>query len=74
MRRQAWWESWIWLGAASRLFGCGQVPASNLCATSLTVTAQFTMAINRDLDLVFVIDDGPAMAGWQTTLATQLPA
>ncbi len=32
------------------------------------------MAINRDLDLVFVIDDGPAMAGWQATLAMQLPS
>ena len=31
------------------------------------------MGVNRDLDLVFVIDDGPAMAGWQATLATQLP-
>ena len=30
------------------------------------------MAASRDLDLVFVLDDGPAMAGWQATLATQL--
>ena len=28
---------------------------------------------NYDLDLVFVIDDSAAMAGWQTQLASQLP-
>jgi hypothetical protein len=54
---------WSWLALAAGLLGCGQVPVSTVCATSLTLNAHFTMAAERDLDLVFVIDDGPAMAG-----------
>lgn len=32
------------------------------------------MGADRDVDLVFVIDDGPTMAGWQAQLASQLSA
>jgi hypothetical protein len=73
-RRQARVGIWSWLALAAGLLACQPVPASTVCATSLTLNALFTMAVERDLDLVFVIDDGPAMAGWQTTLATQLPS
>jgi len=47
-------------------------PASSICATSVTFTARYTMAVNNQLDLIFVIDDSAAMAGWQAQLATQL--
>jgi hypothetical protein len=73
-RRQARVGIWSWLALAAGLPACERPPASTVCATSLTLTARFTMAVERDLDLVFVIDDGPAMAGWQTILATQLPS
>ena len=61
------------LGFVAGLPACTSPVPSTICATSVTYTTNFTTAINRDLDLVFVIDDGPAMAGWQARLATQLP-
>jgi hypothetical protein len=61
------------LGFAAGLTACASPPASTICATSVTYTTRFTTLINNDLDLVFVIDDGPAMDGWQAKLATQLP-
>ena len=39
----------------------------------MTFTASSTTGANYDLDLLFVIDDSAAMAGWQTQLAAQLP-
>jgi hypothetical protein len=63
--------------AACALSACSsplQPPSPGVCATSLTLTQSFTTATNTDLDVVFVLDDGPAMAGWQATLATQLPS
>ena len=70
VRQRRWWV----LGLAASLSACSSpLMPSNVCATSITYTANFTTAINNDLDLVFVIDDGPAMAGWQAKLATQLP-
>jgi len=69
MRQRKWWI----LGFAATLAACSSPLPSNVCATSITSTANFTTAVNNDLDLVFVIDDGPAMAGWQAKLATQLP-
>ncbi len=61
------------LGFAAGLTACASPPPSTICATSVTYTTRFTTAVRNDLDLVFVIDDGPAMAGWQAKLATQLP-
>jgi hypothetical protein len=69
MRRRRWWV----LGFAAALTACASPPPSTICATSVTYTTRFTTKVNRDLDLVFVIDDGPAMAGWQAKLAAQLP-
>jgi hypothetical protein len=60
------------VGLAMFLGGCTPPPVSAVCATSVTLTRNFTMAIGNDLDVVFVIDDGPAMAGWQATLPAQL--
>ena len=70
MRQRRWWV----LALAAGLPACASPVPSTVCATSITYSAHFTTAINNDLDLVFVIDDGPAMAGWQAKLATQLPA
>jgi hypothetical protein len=70
LRGSRWWGA----GLLAGLTACSsQLAPSEVCATSVTYTANFTTAINDDLDLVFVIDDGPAMAGWQAKLATQLP-
>ena len=55
------------------LGACSSPLPSGICATSITYTTTYTTAVNNDLDLVFVIDDGAAMAGWQAQLATQLP-
>src|SRR5579871_4153153 len=64
---------WCVLGLAAGLAACSSPLPSDVCATSITYTANFTSKINNDLDVVFVIDNGPAMAGWETKLATQLP-
>ena len=69
MRQRRWWV----LALATGLAACSSPLPSTVCATSITYTATFTALANNDLDLVFVIDDGPAMAGWQAKLATQLP-
>ena len=61
------------LGVAAGLAACSSPIPSTVCATSVTYTTHFTTTVNNDLDLVFVIDDGPGMAGWQAKLATQLP-
>ncbi|HEY6476914.1 MAG TPA: hypothetical protein VI456_10060, partial [Polyangia bacterium] len=55
------------------LGACSSPLPSGICATSITYTTTYTTAVNNDLDLVFVIDDGAAMAGWQAQLAAQLP-
>jgi hypothetical protein len=47
-------------------------PAFNVCATSVTFETTYTTAVANDLDLIFVIDDSAAMAGWQTQLGAQL--
>jgi hypothetical protein len=69
IRQRKWWL----LCLAAGLAACSSPLPSKVCATSITYTANFTTKLNNDLDLVFVIDDGPAMAGWQSKLATQLP-
>jgi len=69
VRQRKWWV----LVLPASLAACSSPLPSDVCATSITYTANFTTAINNDLDLVFVIDDGQAMAGWQAKLATQLP-
>ena len=69
LQQRKWWV----LGLAAGLAACSSPLPSNLCATSITYTSTFTTAVGNDLDLVFVIDDGPAMAGWQAKLAAQLP-
>lgn len=70
-RRRRWWS----LGLAAGLAGCAPAPLpSQICATSITYQQSFTAAVRNGLDLIFVIDDGPAMAGWQSALAVQLPA
>ncbi|HEY4393702.1 MAG TPA: hypothetical protein VGP64_06550 [Polyangia bacterium] len=55
------------------LAACSSPLPSQVCATSLTYTTTYTTAVKRELDLVFVIDDSAAMAGWQAQLASQLP-
>ena len=61
-------------GMAAGLTACSSPVPSTVCATSITYTTRYSRRrSNDDLDLVFVIDDGPAMAGWQAKLATQLP-
>jgi hypothetical protein len=69
IRQRRWWG----LGFVAGLAACSSPIPSTVCATSVTYTTHFTTAVNNDLDLVFVIDDGPGMAGWQAKLATQLP-
>jgi hypothetical protein len=69
VRQRGWWV----LGFATGLAACSSPIPSGVCATSVTYTSTYTTAVSNDLDLVFVIDDGPAMAGWQAKLATQLP-
>ncbi|HTB57114.1 MAG TPA: hypothetical protein VLC06_04535 [Polyangia bacterium] len=69
LRQRRWWV----FGLAAGLAACSSPLPSNVCATSVTYTTTYTTKVNNDLDLVFVIDDGPAMAGWQAKLATQLP-
>ncbi len=67
-------KGWVLvLGLAAGLTACSSPLPSTVCATSITYTTAFTALANNDVDLVFVIDDGPAMAGWQAKLATQLP-
>src|SRR5580704_15924654 len=69
LRQRRWWV----FSLAAVLAACSSPLPSNVCATSITYTTTYTTAVNNDLDLVFVIDDGPSMAGWQAKLATQLP-
>lgn len=68
-RHRKWWV----VGFAAGLTACSSPVPSNICATSITYETHFTTVVANDLDLVFVIDDGPAMAGWQAKLAAQLP-
>jgi hypothetical protein len=54
--------------------GCSSAPLpSQICATSITYRTTFTTKVDQELDIVFVIDDSAAMAGWQTQLISQLP-
>jgi hypothetical protein len=69
-RRRGWW----FLGLLAGLAACSSPLPAQLCATSITYRATFTTAVDLALDLVFVIDDSAAMAGWQTQLVSQLPA
>jgi hypothetical protein len=69
LRRRGWWS----LGLVAGLGACSAPLPSQICATSITYRTTYTTAINRDLDLVFVIDDSAAMAGWKAQLASQLP-
>jgi hypothetical protein len=55
------------------LAACSAPIPSQICATSITYTTTFTTAVDQSLDLVFVIDDSAAMAGWQEQLTAQLP-
>jgi hypothetical protein len=61
------------LGFAGGLAACSSPVPSTICATSVAYTTHFTTLVRNDLDLVFALDDGPAMAGWQAKLAIQLP-
>jgi hypothetical protein len=70
LRRRGWWS----LGLLAGLAACSSPLPSQICATSITYRATFTTAVDQSLDLVFVIDDSAAMAGWQTQLISQLPA
>jgi hypothetical protein len=70
LRRRGWWS----LGFLAGLSGCSSSPLpSQVCATSITYTTTFTTKVDQALDLVFVIDDSAAMAGWQAQLTSQLP-
>ena len=69
LRRRGWW----FLGLVAGLGACSSPLPSSVCATSITYTTTYTTAVNHDVDLVFVIDDSAAMAGWQAQLAAQLP-
>src|SRR5438552_2846292 len=70
LRRRGWWS----LGFLAGLGACSSPLPSQICATSITYRTTFTTAVDQSLDLVFVIDDSAAMAGWQTQLTAQLPA
>jgi hypothetical protein len=69
LRRRGWWLC----GLVAGLGACSSPLPSGICATSLTYTNTYTTSVNRQLDLIFVIDDSAAMAGWQAQLASQLP-
>jgi hypothetical protein len=70
LRRRGWWS----FGLLAALAGCSSAPLpSQVCATSITYTTTFTTKVDQSLDLVFVIDDSAAMAGWQEQLTAQLP-
>ncbi len=69
LRRRGWWS----FGVVAGLAACGSPLPSQICATSITYQTTHTIAINQEIDLVFVIDDSAAMAGWQAQLAAQLP-
>jgi hypothetical protein len=69
LRRRGWWS----LGLCAGLAACSAPIPSQICATSITYRTTFTTKVNQSLDLVFVIDDSAAMAGWQAQLAAQLP-
>jgi hypothetical protein len=55
------------------LAGCTMPDEAGPLEVEKEIRMDFPVAINRDLDLLFVIDDSPTMADDQATLATNLP-
>lgn len=74
MRHAALASSFLSLAAAGLLAGCPDRSISKVEPAQGRVEAKdFPVEINRDVDLLFLIDDSPSMADKQSNLAANFP-